>query len=119
MQASGFFPDSPRPGAYARNEVCMHIASWGDFAPWLERIEQFPAAELGDVADEVPCEWYCEHSELERLLEQLLERRRIVRRLIEDFRVSNRHPFPRWDKDALADRVQQVTKGFATPSVER
>ena len=60
MQASGFFPDSPRRGAYARNEVCMHIASWGDFAPWLERIEQFPAAELGDVADEVPCEWYCD-----------------------------------------------------------
>ena len=37
------FPDSPLRGTYARNEVYEHIASWDDFAPWLERIEEFSA----------------------------------------------------------------------------
>jgi hypothetical protein len=108
------FPDSPFRGTYARNEVYDHIASWDDFAPWLERIEEFSAAKLHEVADEVPCEWYGERSELESLLEQLLERCWIVRQLIEDFKASNRHPFPRWDKDAMAGPVQELAKSFAT-----
>jgi hypothetical protein len=90
------FPDSPLRGTYARNEVYEHIASWDDFAPWLERIEEFSAAKLQEVADEVPCEWYGERSELESLLKQLIDRRGIVRRLIEDFRTSTRNPFPKW-----------------------
>lgn len=90
------FSDSPLRAAYERNEVYVHIASWGDFAPWIEQIEQFPAAKLQEVADEVPCEWYGERSELESLLKQLIDRRGIVRRLIDDFRTSSRNPFPNW-----------------------
>ena len=102
------FPDSPLRGTYARNEVYEHIASWGDFAPWLERIERFSAAELHEVADEFPCEWYGERPELERLLEQLFERRLIVRRLIEDFRTSSRHPFPNWTTPPESENVPPV-----------
>lgn len=98
------FPESPLRGAYARNEVYMHIASWGDFAPWLERIEEFPAAKLQEVADEIPYEWYGDRSELERLLELLLERRRIVRKFIENFRTSSRNPFPNWTKPPESEK---------------
>ena len=67
-----------------------------DFAPWLSRIERFPARQLQGIADEIPCEWCGERAELQRLLDCLLERRSIVRQLIEDFRTSSRNPFPNW-----------------------
>ena len=70
--------------------------SWDDFAPWLSRIERFSERELHCIADEIPCEWYGEREELQRLLDRLLERRSIVRQLIEDFRNSSRNPFPNW-----------------------
>ena len=103
------FPDSPLRGAYARNEVYEHIASWDAFAPWLERIEQFSPTELKELADEIPCEWYGERSELECLLQQLLGRRGIVRRLIDDFRTSSRNPFPNWSTNV-------ATHSAATPA---
>jgi hypothetical protein len=93
------FPDSPLRGAYARNEVYDHIASWDDFAPWLERIETFSAAQLQEVAEEIPSEWYGERSELECLQERLLDRRGIVCQLIDTFRTSSRNPFPNWSID--------------------
>ena len=90
------FPDSPLRGTYAMNDVYAQIASWDDFAPWLERIEGFSARVLQEVADEIPCEWYGCRSELDRLLEHLLNRRSTVRRLIKDFRTSSMNPFPNW-----------------------
>lgn len=82
------------------NDVYKSARSLEDFAPWLERIEGFPAAELKKVADEVPCEWYGERAEMEFLLQRLIERRRIIRELIEAFRASTRRPFPRWDHES-------------------
>jgi hypothetical protein len=102
------FVDSPLRGVYARNEVYEHIASWDDFAPWLERIEEFSAAKLQEVAEEVPYEWCGERPELERLVGHLLERRRIVRRLIEDFRTSSRKPFPKWTTSPESENVPPV-----------
>ena len=90
------FHDAPLRGVYALNDVYGSIESWDDFAPWLQRIETFPEQQLQRIADEIPCEWYGERDELQRLLERLLERRSIVRRLIEDFRTSSRNPFPNW-----------------------
>jgi hypothetical protein len=99
------FPDSALRGAYALNDVYVQIASWDDFSPWLQRIEQFSAGELQRIADEIPCEWYGERSELECLLQRLLERRAIVRQLIEDFRTSSRNPFPNWSMAATTPSV--------------
>jgi len=90
------FPDAPLRGVYGRNDVYEWIASWDDFEPWLSRIERFPARQLQCIAGEIPCEWYGERAELQRLLDRLLERRCIVRQLIEDFRTSSRNPFPNW-----------------------
>ena len=85
-------------GTYALNEVYAHIRSVEDFSPWLERIENVQADELARIAEEIPVEWYGARSEMRELLEKLLERRRIVRQLIGDFRTSSRNPFPNWQR---------------------
>jgi hypothetical protein len=90
------FPDAPLRGVYGLNDVYERIESWDDFEPWLSRIERFPSRPLQGIADEIPCEWYGERSDLQRLQDRLLERRSIVRQLIEDFRNSSRNPFPNW-----------------------
>ncbi|HME32608.1 MAG TPA: HipA family kinase, partial [Terriglobales bacterium] len=100
------FPDAPLRGVYGLNDVYQRIESWHDFAPWLSRIERFPARQLQGIADEIPCEWYGERAELQRLLNRLLERRSIVRQLIEDFRTSSRNPFPNW--------IMERSTAFAT-----
>ena len=91
------FPDSPLRGTYALNGVYQHVRSMSDFAPWLERIEDFSPRELERIAGEIPCEWYGEWPDLQNLLQRLLERRRNVRQLIEDFRLCSRSPFPNWE----------------------
>ena len=53
--------------------------------------------QLQGIADEIPSEWYGEREELQRLLDCLLERRCILRQLIEDFRTSSRSPFSELD----------------------
>ena len=90
------FPDAPLRGVYGLNDVYERIESWDDFEPWLSRIERFPSRQLQGTADEIPCEWYGERSDLQRLQDCLLERRSMVRQLIEDFRTSSRNPFPNW-----------------------
>ena len=40
------FPDAPLRGVYGLNDVYKRIESWEDFAPWLSRIERFPARQL-------------------------------------------------------------------------
>ena len=90
------FPDAPLRGVYGLNDVYVQIQSWDDFAPWLARIERFPAKALQRIANEIPSEWYGERAELQRLLDCLLERRSRFRQLIEDFRTSSRNPFPNW-----------------------
>ena len=103
------FPDSSLRGVYFLNEVYEGIESWDDFAPWLGRIEGISARQLQKVADEIPCEWYGERPELECLLHRLLERRGIVRQLIEDFRTSSRNPFPNWTMTAAIPSVATAT----------
>jgi hypothetical protein len=90
------FPDYPLRGTYARQEVYAHIQSWNDFEPWLSRIERCPEANMLSVAQEIPSEWYGERRDLDCLLDSLFERRRAVRRLIDNFRTSPRNPFPNW-----------------------
>ena len=107
------FPDSPLRGTYALNEVYEHIRSMDDLSPWLERIENVQAEELGRIAEEIPLEWYGSRSEMQALLQKLLERRRIVRRLIDDFRTSSRNPFPDWHPQ----RPSAVVKGVHAVSV--
>jgi hypothetical protein len=93
------FPDSPLRGVYARNRVYAGVTGWASFEPWLSRIETLEAATIWAIAEAVPPEWYGgDTAVIERLAEQLLERRGLVRDLICSFRDSNREPFPMWEK---------------------
>jgi len=91
------FPDSPLRGVFARNRVYTRVTGWNSFEPWLSRVEEFAATRLGQIAEEVPPEWYGgDPRMLEQLMETLLRRRSRVRSLIERVRESSRQPFPNW-----------------------
>ena len=95
------FPDHPLRGVFARNEVYESVRGWEAFEPWLSAIvEDRRRSGFRDLAGEVPPEWYGgEWGCLERLAEQLIERRKMVRELIAVFRMSARKPFPNWKEE--------------------
>jgi hypothetical protein len=91
------FPDSPLRGAFIRNEVYIPITGWDNFEPWLSRIEAMEESTIAAYAEAIPPEWYDnDHSALEKLVHMLYTRRRMVRRLIDEFRKSSRQPFANW-----------------------
>ncbi len=92
------FPDYPLRGVYARNEVYEGVRDWKSFEPWLSRVEKMEDDFVWNLAGEIPPEWYGGlWDDLEKMVQLLLERRAIVRDLIEAFRVSSRRPFPAWN----------------------
>jgi hypothetical protein len=91
------FPDYPLRGVYPRNEVYAGVRGWESFEPWLSRIEQMNDEVIWRTADEIPPEWYCgDWDALQKLVQQLIERRSSIKELIEAFRSSPRRPFPAW-----------------------
>jgi hypothetical protein len=96
------FPDAPLRGVFALNRVYARVTGWSSFEPWLRRVEEFAASELGKIAEEVPPEWYGRDPRvIEDLMETLLRRRTRVRSLIESFRDSSRRPFPNWGSSVM------------------
>jgi hypothetical protein len=97
------YPDSPLRGVYPRNEVYAEVRGWESFEPWLSRIENVDPQVLWEIAEIVPPEWYgATLEDLERLIEQLIERRSQVRDLIDAFRRSTREPFQNWREQVVA-----------------
>jgi hypothetical protein len=92
------FPDGPLRGIYARHRVYESVRGIDSFEPWLARIEtRVDDGVLGEIAGDIPPEWYAFDSDaLERMLEQLLRRRRRVRELIVQAWKSSAQPFPNW-----------------------
>ncbi len=91
------FENAPLRGVYYRNQVYREITGWESFEPWLTRMETMQAETVWAAANEVPPEWYGgDLSEMEALVEKLLERRSRIRELIEEFGKSDRKPFPKW-----------------------
>ena len=97
------FPDAPKRGVYGRDAVYAEVVGWRSFEPWLSRIEEMPPEVVWGLAEGVPPEWYGgEVAAIERLVEELLRRRRMVRELVEAFRESDRDPFPQWRSEGVA-----------------
>jgi hypothetical protein len=91
------FEDIPLRGVYYRNDVYREIGGWDSFEPWLTRLETMTAETVWTAAAEIPPEWYGgDLSEMESLVERLVERQGLIRELIEGFRRSDRRPFPKW-----------------------
>jgi hypothetical protein len=99
------FPDHPLRGVYARNEVYERVRNWGSFEPWLSRVETMADDFVWNLAGEIPPDWYGgSWDAFGSMVQRLLERRAIVRDLIEAFRVSPRRPFPAWSA-----RIEQIS----------
>ncbi len=92
------FPDAPLRGLYARNRVYEGITGRESFGPWLERIEDRMTEQVFDeLIREIPPEWYADDLEaLQRLAEQLMNRRSSVPELLLAAKNTTRHPFPNW-----------------------
>ena len=92
------FPDAPLRGIYLRHRVYEQITGMDSFEPWLGRVEQrMSPGVLGEIAEEIPPEWYNhELDKLGELLARLEQRRTRVRELIVQARNSGRQPFPNW-----------------------
>ena len=92
------FTDSPVRGLYPRKLVYGDVASLDEFEPWLERVMHFPEEVVDQALKQVPPEWIPgEQDELERMLEQLMRRRKRVPDLIRDVRHAKVNPFPQWE----------------------
>ena len=92
------FPDAPLRGLYARHRVYESVRGIDSFEPWLARIEtRVDESSLEEVASGIPPEWYnFDLDALEKMLEQLLRRRKLVRDLIVSAWKSSAQPFPHW-----------------------
>jgi len=92
------FPDAPLRGLYARHRVYQTVCGIDSFEPWVARIEtKITESTLDEAASEIPPEWYnFETDALEKMLGQLLRRRKTVRDLIVSAWKSTAQPFPNW-----------------------
>jgi hypothetical protein len=91
------FPDSPLQGLYPRRLVYESVGSLDDFQPWLDLLRHLPEEVMDSAWKRVPPDWIeGEEDALERLLDDLFERRRRVADLIEGARNTRVNPFPNW-----------------------
>jgi hypothetical protein len=92
------FPDAPLRGLYARHGVYESVRGMDAFEPWLARVEnKITESVLEEISSEIPPEWYdFDPDALEKMLEQLLRRRKIARELILSAWKSSAQPFPNW-----------------------
>lgn len=111
------FPDFPLRGVYANNCVYERVTGWESFEPALSRAEKMDADTIWRCAADIPEEWYEGDREgLERLVEKLSKRRKLIFNLITDFRQSPRQPFPHW-KDPSAIRDVADTNCAVNPHI--
>jgi hypothetical protein len=91
------FDDIPLRGVYYRNQVYQTITGFDSFEPWLTRLETLAPEPIWNAANDIPPDWYGgDVTAIEALVEKLIYRRRRIRELIDDFRRSDRNPFPNW-----------------------
>jgi hypothetical protein len=91
------FDDIPLRGVYYRNSAYRAITGFDSFEPWLTRLETLDPDTIWAAANDIPPDWYGgDITALEALVERLIYRRRRIRELIDDFRRSDRDPFPNW-----------------------
>ena len=92
------FPDALLRGLYARPRVYESVRGIESFDPWLTRVEARISEEIVEEAfSEIPPEWFgSDPDALEKMAEQLLRRRTLVRELIVSAWKSSAQPFPNW-----------------------
>ena len=93
------FPDAPLRGLYARHRVYEAVRGIDSFEPWLSRVDKMDEPALGEMAGEIPPEWYgSSFDALEKMVQKLARRRTLVRELIISAWRSSVQPFPFWNQ---------------------
>ena len=91
------FTDSPIQGLYFRPVVYRDIKGLDDFQPWLDRLTYFPEEIVDDALKQIPPVWLNgEDQELDRLLHNLMARRKRVPDLLRECAAARSTPFPNW-----------------------
>jgi hypothetical protein len=91
------FPDAPLRGLYPRHRVYESVRGMQAFDQWLARIERISEGDLDREYREIPPEWYDNDMDaIERMMEQLLVRRKLVPELIISAWKSSAQPFVNW-----------------------
>jgi hypothetical protein len=91
------FFNSPLQGLYTRKLIYNSVRSLNDFQPWLDRVQNFPDYVLDEALRTLPPQWTAgEEDQIEKLLEQLLKRRKRVGDFIADCRMAKANPFANW-----------------------
>jgi hypothetical protein len=92
------FPDAPLRGLYTRHRVYDSVRGIEAFEPWLARLEMnITDAFIDETMAEIPPEWYgFDQPALEKMLEHLLRRKKLVKDLIVSSWKSSVEPFPNW-----------------------
>jgi hypothetical protein len=74
------FHADPLPWGTLRSILLDLAFNWTSFEPWITKIETFPPEMLWDIAASVPSAWYGnDRYSLEKLMENLLNRRSLIR----------------------------------------
>ena len=91
------FPESALQGLYARRAVYASVSGLADFQPWLDQVIHFPEEVIDRAWKSIPPEWIeGDEDALDRLLEQLWERRKRIPALLAACRDARTDPFPNW-----------------------
>lgn len=105
------FPDSPLRGVCDFAFAYLTVTGWRSFEPWLERIRSLDEQRVYMYANAMPESWFGRQEDLDRLVERLMSRRRIVPDLIRDVRDLPRKPFANWGRSPrLDDASAQVDR---------
>ena len=91
------YPDSPLHGLYFRTMVYQDVRGFEDFQPWLDQVVHFPDEVIDDAWKQLPPQWLNgDEDELDRLLQQLMNRRKRVPDLVRQSATARSNPFPKW-----------------------
>jgi hypothetical protein len=91
------FGDSPLRGLYHRPVIYKGLTSMADFEPWLDRIVHFPEEIIDRTVKQLPAAWVKgDEDELEKLMANLLRRRKRVSDLVDACRSGRTGAFPDW-----------------------
>ncbi|HEX3681201.1 MAG TPA: HipA family kinase [Bryobacteraceae bacterium] len=93
------FQDSPIQGLYFRTSVYDEVRSLESFQPWLDMVQNFPAAVIDSAWKEIPRDWLGDdEAALEALLEKLLKRGSRIASLIHDVQRKRGSAFSNWSR---------------------
>jgi hypothetical protein len=91
------FPDAPLRGLYARHRVYEQVRGEDAFEPWIARVERISESDLDSDHNAIPPEWFeGDFDAIERMLAQLVRRKKLVRELVVSAWKSIAQPFPNW-----------------------